>query len=399
MRTSAAPSGCREIDRRRFLAAIAAEEISGDPLVALAVPRRSPVPGVVAAPGPLDLDHLGAKIGEQLRAPRPGEHAAEVEDLDPVERLQCRALLQKLPVGEHGLRRIMPRRAGHAAAGMRARPAQVEALERHPIVGRADHRPGAEQLVEAHLAVEDVAADQAEAPLEVERRMDLPPEHRLGEARRMRIDRRDDLVRRLLALLVPAAPGPEIVAEMLAEQATRHACPLGASDGSSVEGISISMIGCFAQPFTAASSIGAVHVVEARRHDDAGGQMIALLRQHREIGQLGRAQHSCGRSRFRISSRASAGNVGIDRALRHQPVEQQLGIDAGDNVLPRATPCRRQRRRPRGRLATMTSSTGVFEHDVDAGLAAGARHRLGDRTHAADRMAPAPGTPAASPNR
>src|SRR5688500_10854516 len=44
-----------------------------------------------------------------------------------------------------------------------ARPAQIKALERHPVVGRTDHRPGAEQLVEAHLAVENVAADQTEA--------------------------------------------------------------------------------------------------------------------------------------------------------------------------------------------------------------------------------------------
>ena len=112
----------------------------------------------------------------------------------------------------------MSRSAGHAAARVRARSAQIEALERHPIIGRADHRPSAEQLVEAHLAVENVAADQAEAALEVERRMDLPADHRLGEARRVGIDRRDDRVGRFLALLVPAPPGPEVVAEMLAEQ-------------------------------------------------------------------------------------------------------------------------------------------------------------------------------------
>ena len=207
---------------------------------------------VVAAARPLDLDHFGAEVGEQLRAPRAREHAAQVEDLDPLERLQWRAL-PEAPVGKHRVRGIMARSAGHPAAGMRARTAQIEALERHPVIGRADHRPRAEQLVEPHLAVEDVAADQPEAALEVERRMDLPPEHRLGEARRVRIDRGDDRVGRLLALLVPAAPRPEIVAEMLAEQADATCLPLGARLGSSVEGISISMIGCFAQPFTAAS--------------------------------------------------------------------------------------------------------------------------------------------------
>ena len=52
----------------------------------------------------------------------------------------------------------------------------------------------------------------------VEWRVDLASEHRLCETGGVRIDRRDDLVGGLFALVVPAAAGPEIVAEMLAEQ-------------------------------------------------------------------------------------------------------------------------------------------------------------------------------------
>src|SRR6476469_1864034 len=96
-------------------------------------------------------------------------------------------------VGKNSMRRVVPRGSGHTAPRMGARSAQVQALERHPIVSGADHRPGAEQLVEAHLAMENVAADEAKAPLKVERGMDLSSEHRLGEARRMCVDRRDDL--------------------------------------------------------------------------------------------------------------------------------------------------------------------------------------------------------------
>src|SRR6476646_8332985 len=118
------------------------------------------------------------------------------------------------PVPQHCAGGIMPRRTGYPAAGMCARPAQVEALERHPIVGSANHRAGAEQLVEPHLAVEDVASDQAEAALQVERRMNLPTEDGLGEAGRMGVNGRDDLVCRLLALLVPTSAGPEVEAEM-----------------------------------------------------------------------------------------------------------------------------------------------------------------------------------------
>src|SRR5215213_9880690 len=107
----------------------------------------------------------------------------------------------------------MAGRPRDSATGMRARSAQIEALERHPIIGGADHRPCTEQLVEPHFAMEDVAADEAEAAFEIERRMDLPPQHRGRKTRRVRVDRRDELVCGLFPLLVPAAPGAEVVAE------------------------------------------------------------------------------------------------------------------------------------------------------------------------------------------
>src|SRR6476620_9825964 len=98
------------------------------------------------------------------------------------------------PIAEDRPRGIMPRRSGDPAARVSARAAQIQALERHPVIGGADHRPRAEQLVETHLAVENVAADRAEAALEIERGMDLAADNGFGEARRVRVDRRDDLV-------------------------------------------------------------------------------------------------------------------------------------------------------------------------------------------------------------
>src|SRR5438270_13229881 len=124
--------------------------------------------------------------------------------------------LPEAAILQHGASCIMTRSTGHSAARVRTRPAQVQALERHAVIRRANHRPGAEQLVEAHLAVEDVTADQPEPAFKIERRMDLPPKHRLGEARRMAVHRRDNRVRRLLPLLVPTPARPEIVAEVLA---------------------------------------------------------------------------------------------------------------------------------------------------------------------------------------
>ena len=43
----------------------------------------------VADAGPLDLDHVGAEPGEELRAGRPGLHMGEVEDADAFEGFHC----------------------------------------------------------------------------------------------------------------------------------------------------------------------------------------------------------------------------------------------------------------------------------------------------------------------
>ena len=57
---------------------------------------RAPVARVVAGAGALDLDHVGAQIGQGLRAPRPGQHAGEVEYADAFERVHGGILAQRL---------------------------------------------------------------------------------------------------------------------------------------------------------------------------------------------------------------------------------------------------------------------------------------------------------------
>src|SRR5687767_14791658 len=100
---------------------------------------------------------------------------------------------------------------------MRPRAAKIEARERHSVIGVTEHRPVREELVEAHLAVEDVAADQAEAALEIERRQRQPADDAGGEARRKTVDMADDRVGRFVAPRVP--PARHVIGEMLAEQA------------------------------------------------------------------------------------------------------------------------------------------------------------------------------------
>ena len=132
--------------------------------------------------------------------------------------------------------------------------------------------------------------------------------------------------------------------------------------------------------------LGAVHVVEARRHDDAGGQVIALLGQHRELGSSDRATfiRKVALSHFQACIRlhdvgvtAPAGPAGRTAAsdLRRRRPLRAPSFAACDNA---------------NRAAAIDDDflDRGAEEDVDARFAAGAGHRLGDRAHAADRMAP-----------
>src|SRR5689334_11742144 len=102
---------------------------------------------------------------------------------------------------------------------MRAGAAEIKPRQRAAIVRITDHRPRAEKLVERQRAVEDVAADQAEIALEIERALDLPPEHRGLEARREAVDGPDHDVGDFLAMIVPRSAVRQFRRNVLAEEA------------------------------------------------------------------------------------------------------------------------------------------------------------------------------------
>jgi len=52
--------------------------------------KGGPQPGVVAGARPLDLDHLGAEIGQRLTGPGTGENAREFEHANARERALLR---------------------------------------------------------------------------------------------------------------------------------------------------------------------------------------------------------------------------------------------------------------------------------------------------------------------
>ena len=75
----------RQVEGDRALRPVGREEIGGvGRLRACRVAQegRPPGTGVVAAARALDLDHVGAEIGQQLRGPRPGQDAAQIEHLE-----------------------------------------------------------------------------------------------------------------------------------------------------------------------------------------------------------------------------------------------------------------------------------------------------------------------------
>ena len=74
--------GGLEVELDRALAAVGAMEIGGAEVAAVGRrhERRAPAAGVVAGALALDLDHVGAEIGQKLPGPRARQDAGEFED-------------------------------------------------------------------------------------------------------------------------------------------------------------------------------------------------------------------------------------------------------------------------------------------------------------------------------
>ena len=98
----------------------------------------------LSPPGPLDLDHVGAEVGEVAGSVRPGEHGRHVDDPEPGERTD----------------RVQSRRRHGCHDAMQfARPADVVAAagvrEAHVLVatlaGRSRHRPSRPHRVRAAI--------------------------------------------------------------------------------------------------------------------------------------------------------------------------------------------------------------------------------------------------------
>src|SRR5262245_27345165 len=99
--------------------------------------------------------------------------------------------------------RIMAGRTGHAPSGVCPGPAQIKPGQCSAVVAVAQHRAGGIHLVQTHRAVEDVATDQPEGALKIERAHDLAAEHGRFEVWREAINGVDHQIGDLFAVEVP----------------------------------------------------------------------------------------------------------------------------------------------------------------------------------------------------
>ncbi len=183
---------------------------------------------------------------------------------------------------------IMPRRASDAAARMGARSAHIESPDRPAIIAMSEHRPRRPELVEAHMSMEDVAADQAELALQVERRVDLPRDHarlKLGAWSLTVSMMRSATCSRTSSHDLPSgSAGANCWQNRLATCA-----PAGARLSVHRSRAALHLDDRLLRPAMCLRVLERlIHIVEARRDDDAGGVMLCLVLapQHREIGQL-----------------------------------------------------------------------------------------------------------------
>src|ERR1700722_17844034 len=113
-------------------------------------------------------------------------------------------------VGQHAMGRVVAGRPGHAATGVGARAAQVQAPDRGGVPGPARHRTHVEQLAGRDVTVEDVALGQPVVAFQVQRGEHLAGQHRRGHPRRELRDAGHDPVAELVAPAVPGALGPTV---------------------------------------------------------------------------------------------------------------------------------------------------------------------------------------------
>src|SRR5207342_2703588 len=95
---------------------------------------------------------------------------------------------------------VRSRGTGYAAPGMCARTTQVQTRESEPVPGVPEQWPPDEELIEAGLAVVDVAPTQAVLALQIDRGRHATGRHQVRQPGRVPLERLDDEVAERVAL-------------------------------------------------------------------------------------------------------------------------------------------------------------------------------------------------------
>src|SRR3712207_4461205 len=234
-------------------------------------------------------------------------------------------------VPDHYLRGVQPRDSHNPATGVGAGAAEVEPLYRRLVAGELRGGTEREELIQRHLALEDVAPDKPEALLEVVGREDLVFDYRVPEVRGVLGDGLYYPVAQSLARAVVPAPLSGLVRDVLHEAG--HNVPPLWGEGRVLGG---GDHGVDHRPLRDATVLGVVprplQVLEGGADHDLGVLRPEILARHRpEVRQLGEREVDLGRG-----AAAPEGPQLLDKLLRqmlpaHQREERRLGVRTGDD--------------------------------------------------------------------
>ena len=239
--------------------------------------------------------------------------------------------------------------------------------------------------------MKDVAADEAEGAFEIERREDLPAEHRTLEVRRMAVDRLDHQVGDRLrdgrpTTLRPAAPARRAgrTGSRRAARAAR-ACRRASRRSPSRRSAASTSHACAHRnrPAPCSARLGAMMMpavwCSARLASRQAGEVRQFGERHVHAERAGAAA-----PRFRSRSANDGGSAARSISCRYRSFGLRLEIDrAGADRLARLG-------HDADRAALLDDHLAHRRADADVGAVRGRglRHRLRDRPHAADRVAP-----------
>ena len=228
--------------------------------------------------------------------------------------------------------------------GWVAEPHSQRSRTGRPEPGVAGHRAVEEELLEAELALEDVALGQAEPALDVERGEDLAVEDDVADVRGDLGDPVDDGVAERLAVVVP---GPEARVELVRGVLDEAADDVLAGrrhrrvDQGRDDHVDV-------RPLRPAAVlrvvVGALHVVDAGAEADRAAQVVALAGQAGEVGQPVDRHVDLARRAAELEPADLLLELRVEGPRLDQPEVGQPRVDRAEDRPSPGSP-----RRPRGR--------------------------------------------------